>query len=99
MPESEAPKDSLITLGTLKSVFDASWKVLPLLWFAFQFYSNQATLAKTVASNREIIGKMETELNRLDREVTKNSAAVEGLKQIQDNDRQFFLETHPKPRR
>lgn len=94
-PPPPPPRESLLTVGTVKTIFDASWKLLPLLWFAFQFYSNQATVAEKVDSNRKVIEKLQTDYNELNRKVTTTAVMVEGMKQIQDNDRQFFLETHP----
>lgn len=93
------PKEPLITLGTVKSVFDASWKILPVLWFAFQFYANQTAIGEKTDSNRKSIEKLQIEQDRLSREVSTASATVQGMKQIQDNDRQFFLQTAPPPRR
>lgn len=93
------PRDQLVTLGTVKSLFAASWKVLPVLWFAFQFYANQTAISKETDSNRKSIDKMQIEQNKLSREVTRTAATVEAMKQIQDNDRLFFLQTTPPPGR
>jgi hypothetical protein len=95
-PEKEPP---LLTLSTAKSIFDASWKLLPVLWFCFQFYANQASIADRAESNRKGIEKLETAMNKMSRELTKTSATVEAMKQIQDNDRQYFLQTSPPPGR
>jgi hypothetical protein len=83
----------------VKSLFNASWKLLPVLWFAFQFYANQTTISKETDSNRKAIEKLQTDHNKLSREVTKASATLEAMKQIQDNDRLFFLQTTPPPGR
>jgi hypothetical protein len=95
-----AAKETRVSLGTLKWVFDASWKVLPALWFAFQFYANQTALSKDMDSNRKTIEKLQTDVNELSRKETEAAVSIKALRDIQDNDRQFFLETHPaRPRR
>jgi fructoselysine-6-P-deglycase FrlB-like protein len=97
-PDPPPPPKGIVTIGTVKSLFEASWKVLPVLWFAFQFYANQNTIAEKTDSNRKAIEKLQTDSNKLSREVTKTAATVEAMKQIQDNDRLFFLQTTPPPR-
>lgn len=92
-PPPPPAKDALLTINTAKSIFDASWKLLPLLWFCFQFYANQSTISEKAESNRKSIEKLETAVNKMNRELTKTSAALEAFKQIQDNDRQFYLQT------
>lgn len=96
-----APVSSpFLTVGTIKTVFDVSWKLIPLLWVAMQFYSNQQSIDKKASSNEDKINKLETSFNKLDRSLVEVRSDAKALQQQMDNDRQFFLQTAPPaPRR
>lgn len=98
-PPPPRPDDqSILTLATIQSIFNAAWKLLPLLWFAFQFYANQTAIAEKVEGNKKIIEKLQAEIEKMNRQVGINTGTIEAVKQIQDNDRQFFMQTQSSGR-
>ena len=95
MADETTAKESLpVNFATLKTFFDWGWKGLVVLWFAFQFYNNQDSLMKDRSKTESRITNLETQTNKLDRELVEQNAYSNSLKSQLDNDRQFYLQTH-----
>ena len=85
---------SSVSFGILKTIFDLSWKVIPVLWVAFQFYSNQDQLVKNFAKAEAKLTTLENRCNQLDRDLGDEKASRSALKQQVEDDREFYLRTH-----
>ena len=92
LPRSEvlAP---LLNLANLKTLFDLSWKGIPVLWVAFQFYSNANDAGKRASANESRILKLETDVNKMDREIVAIRSEYNARREQEQNDRQFYLQT------
>jgi hypothetical protein len=93
MADEIIAKERSFNFATFQTIFDLGWKGLLLLWFAFQFYNNQDSLLKDRSRADARITKLETDFNKMDRDLVEQKAYNLSLKEQLDNDRQFYLQT------
>lgn len=89
---SESEPQLKIGLTSLKVIWDWGWKLIPIMWFILQFYSNQNIQAKKLESMETRIHDLETADNKKDREHTDLKAQVNSLQYQMNSDKEFYKE-------
>lgn len=83
-----------ITFGIVKTALHFSGIAIPILWMAFQFYSNQDTLVKASKGVDTRISNLETQVNKLDRANVEMQGDIKSLNRLAEMQLEFVTQTH-----
>jgi hypothetical protein len=97
MPEAPLDKQAVaINFTLLQAVIDWSFKLVPIVGFAIQFYMSQDRTQDRSKQNETHIVRLETEVNELKRALSDTQAEQRVQKQQMEDQKEFYGLTHGK---
>jgi hypothetical protein len=95
MREAAGDKRAVALNFTLmQALIDWSFKLVPIIGFAIQFYMSQDRTQDRSKQNESHIVKLETEINELKRTLTDTQAEQRVQKQQMQDQKEFYGLTH-----
>jgi hypothetical protein len=92
-PRNDPGKSIAISPGLLKIAFDLSWKLIPLLWVIFSWYSNQDTLMKKYAAIEDRLEKLQGKYDEQSRALGIVETKIDSLHEQFAQQREFEART------